>query len=70
MNHRLLASVGAEELTLERLIAVAKALTLGTGRVSRLLRDRRALSGEAAEGLAGAIAAALDEISTELGIPL
>ncbi len=34
------------------------------------LRARRALSGEAADGLAAAFAQALDELSTELGIEL
>ena len=34
-------------------------------RLGRLLRDQRALSGIAADGLAGAIALALDEIETE-----
>lgn len=68
LNHRLLTFVGTEALAIENLVALAKVLTTGTGRVSRLLRDRRILSGEAADSLAGAIAAALDEISTELGI--
>jgi hypothetical protein len=39
-------------------------------RLGRLLRDQRALSGDAADGIAGAIAQALDELSTELGIEL
>lgn len=39
-------------------------------RLGRLLRDRRALSGDAADGISGAIGQALDELSTELGIPL
>ncbi len=39
-------------------------------RLGRLLRDRRALSGEAADGIAGAIAQALDELSSELGVEL
>ena len=39
-------------------------------RFSRMLRDQRALSGEAADGIAGAIAQALDELSTELGTDL
>lgn len=39
-------------------------------RFSRMLRDKRALSGEAADGIAGAIAQALDELSTELGTKL
>lgn len=39
-------------------------------RLGRLLRDRRALSGEAADGIAGAIAVALDELSNAFGIEL
>jgi len=39
-------------------------------RLGRLLRDQRALSGKAADGLAGAVAQALDELSTELNVEL
>jgi hypothetical protein len=39
-------------------------------RLGRLLRDKRALSGEAADGLSSAISQALDELSTEWGIEL
>ena len=39
-------------------------------RIGRLLRDKRALSGDAADGLLSAIGKALDEISTELGVKL
>ena len=39
-------------------------------RLGRLLRDKRALSGQAADGLLDAIGKALDEISTELGVRL
>lgn len=39
-------------------------------RLGRLLRDRRALSGESADGLLTALGTALDEIATELGITL
>jgi hypothetical protein len=39
-------------------------------RLGRLLRDRRALTGDAADGIAGAIAQALDELSNELGTHL
>ena len=41
-----------------------------TRTVARLLRDKRALSGEAADGIASAIAQALDELSTEWGVDL
>ena len=49
---------------------LAALLLAGARTVARLLRDKRALSGEAADGVAGAIAQALDELSTELGIKL
>ena len=39
-------------------------------RLGRLLRDKRALSGDAADGLLDALGKALDEISTEVGIKL
>ena len=39
-------------------------------RLGRLLRDKRALSGESADGLLTALGTALDEIATELGITL
>jgi hypothetical protein len=35
-------------------------------RLGRLLRDRRAVSGEAADGIAGAVATVLDELGSEL----
>ena len=41
-----------------------------TRTIARLLRDKRALTGEAADGISGAIAQALDELSTEWGIDL
>ena len=39
-------------------------------RYGRLLRDKRALSGESADGILDAIGKALDEINTELGTEL
>jgi hypothetical protein len=53
--------------------AVAHLLALhgqNASRLGRLLRDQRALSGDAADGIAGAIAQALDELSTELEVTL
>lgn len=69
-NRRLLQHVQGEELTTDTLVKIAEALAAGTGRVARLLRDKRALSGEATDGLADAIAHALDELGTELDLPL
>ena len=42
----------------------------GTSTVARLLRDRRALCGDAADGISAAIGQALDELSSEWGIEL
>ena len=58
---------------LEANIDPAKTLQLlsrGAGQLARLMRAKRALSGDAADGLADAFAKALDELSTELGIGL
>ena len=58
---------------LEANIDPAKTLQLlsrGAGQLARLMRAKRALSGDAAHGLADAFAKALDELSTELGIDL
>jgi hypothetical protein len=83
LNRRLLAYVApgretggesddsaGEALDVATLVKVAQALAIGTGRVARLLRDKRALSGKAADGMAGAFALALQEVCTELGIAL
>ena len=71
LNRRLLGHAapmeGGPPIKVDVLVKVAEALAIGTGRVARLLRDKRALSGEATEGLAEAIARALDEFSTESG---
>jgi hypothetical protein len=41
-----------------------------TRTIARLLRDQRAISGDAADGIAGAIGQALDELATEWGLDL
>ena len=58
------------DLETDELTNLAKLTLAGTRTVARLLRDQRALSGEAADGIAGAIAQALDELGTEWGIEL
>ena len=55
------------------IVEVAKVFALhgqNASRLGRLLRDRRALSGDSADGLLDAIGQALDEIGTELGMRL
>ncbi len=39
-------------------------------RMGRLLRDQRALSGQSADGISGAIAQALHELTSEWGLHL
>lgn len=71
MLRRLLNSLGdTEDASLSDVVKVATLVFRGTKAVAALLRDERALSGEAADGIAGAIAQALDELSTELGLEL
>jgi len=48
----------------ERLFAL---FAQSTNRLGRLLRDKRALSGESADSLLEMVAGAVDELSTELG---
>ena len=54
----------------EYILRLFELYTQASSRLSRMLRDRRALSGEAADGIAGAIAQAMDELGTELGVDL
>jgi hypothetical protein len=77
VNRRLLAmwddlehAAGAEDAAPALQVKVAAALTAGIGRVARLLRDQRALTGQAADSLVAAIGRALDEIATEIGVAL
>lgn len=65
---RLLAAL--ETADAETLATIAPIILSGTRTIGRLLRDQRALSGEAADGIAGALAQALDELSTEWGVEL
>jgi hypothetical protein len=56
----------SEELSAEQLARFLQIHGQNASRLGRLLRDRRALSGEAADGISGAIAQALDELHSEL----
>jgi hypothetical protein len=58
------------DLDLDDVARLLKIHGMNASRLGRLLRDQRALSGDAADGIAGAIAQALDELSTELGVEL
>lgn len=55
---------------LEEILSMFKLHGQNASRLGRLLRDQRALSGQSAAGLEAAIAAALDELATEIGRPL
>lgn len=55
------------ELGLHELSRIAPMLLDTTRTVAHLLRDQRALSGETAEGITGAIGQALDELAVEWG---
>ena len=59
-----------EDATLKDLVYLLRIHGQNAGRLGRLLRHRRALGGDAADGISGAIAQALDELSTELGTEL
>ncbi len=49
---------------------LARLVFTGANSVARLLRTQRVLSGDSADGIAGAIGRALDELSNEIGIDL
>jgi len=59
----------AEGLDTKSVVALFGLHAQNASRLGRLLRDQRALGGQAAEGLTAAIAAALDELGTEIGLP-
>jgi len=59
-----------EELGPEEYARLASLLFNGARTIAQLLRAQRALSGEAAEGISGAMAQALDELATMKGVDL
>lgn len=54
----------------EMAASLFEGLSTGLGRVAILLRHKHALSGDAADGLAEAMARALDEIAVIMNLPL
>jgi hypothetical protein len=66
----LVPTAGREGVPLRELAHLLALHSQNAARLGRLLRDKRALSGEAAEGLSSAIDQALDELATEWGIDL
>lgn len=68
---RLVAAFGADaELDPGQLATLATTAFNGSRTVARLLRDKRAISGEAADGISAAMATVLDELGTQWGIEL
>ena len=60
----------ADDVSIPEVVKIVALVFRSTKAMSTLLRDEKALSGEAAEGIAGAIGQALDELSMELGLEL
>jgi hypothetical protein len=60
----------ADELDVADLARLLALHGQNASRLGRLLRDKRALSGQSADGLLDALGKALDELGTELGIQL
>ena len=59
-----------EDVSVDEIVQLLRLHGQNASRLERLLRAKRALSGEAADGLSGAIAQVLDELSAELGVEL
>jgi plasmid maintenance system antidote protein VapI len=57
--------IAAGDVDLESMAKLLALLGQNASRIGRLLRDQRALTGEAADGLLGALSTALDELGTE-----
>lgn len=66
---RLTQILNDDEAQPSQIQAIAPLIFTGSRAVARLLRADRALSGEAADGLNGAISQAIDELMNEWNIP-
>ena len=62
MSRRLFVAIGQEDTDRETIRKLASVLYQGIARLAQLMRVRRTLRGDAADGLAGALAKALEEI--------
>ncbi len=67
---RVMAQMDQTPADPETLAKLGALVMSGARTIARLLRDERALTGQAADGIAGAIGQALDELSIELGLEL
>ena len=65
-----LKELWGSDIAPKELVQVLRVHGQNAFRLGRLLRDQRALEGEAADGISAAISQALDELSTELGVDL
>ncbi|MBC7224183.1 MAG: hypothetical protein H5T59_07920 [Anaerolineae bacterium] len=63
INDRLLQRLQEGPVDDELLVRLARLLYQGAGQVARLLRDRRAITGDAEEGFAQAMGRVLDELN-------
>lgn len=68
--NRLDQVIATEDATAENFLAIFRLYVESSSRLARMLRDRRALSGEAADGISAALGQALDELATEWGIDI
>ena len=62
MSRRLFVAIGEDATDRETIRKLASVLYQGIARLAQLMRVQRTLQGDAADGLAGALAKALDEI--------
>ena len=67
---RRMAARMTDDTSNREMVAIAGILLDGASRIAGLLKVQRALSGDAADGISGAIAKALQELGTEWGIDL
>jgi len=67
---RLAEYIGREDVTPLDVAKVMEKLVAAVRAVGNLVRTERVLSGEAGDGIAAALAQALDEIGVELGVDL
>lgn len=65
-----MAKIWGSGVSIQELALLLRIHGQNASQLGRLLRDRRALSGHAADGISDAIAQALDELSSELEVHL
>lgn len=67
---RRLVALSQVNRDIDTIVKLASLALQATRTIARLLRDKRVICGEAADGIAGAIGQALDELSSEWSIDL